>query len=140
MTYVKLPSTGTILEVSDPSIWPEAVVIQDGKEIMRHEAKRDLLAALKAGDTVYTVLRGVSRSGMSRHIDLYVIGEDRRPWRISGLVRRVLDMRTNKQGALKIKGCGMDMGFHVVNSLSMALFCPDKYTHDGAYALNHAWL
>ena len=139
MTYVKLQS-GTVLEVSDPSIWPEATVIKDGKEIMRLEARQTLLESIKPGDTVYTVLRSVSRSGMSRSIDCYVIGEDRQPWRITGLVRRVLDMLTNKDGALKVSGCGMDMGYHVVNNLSIALFCPDKYTHDGAYALKHSWL
>jgi hypothetical protein len=38
------------------------------KEIEQAEAKAALLKILKPGDTVNTILRHVSRSGMMRHI------------------------------------------------------------------------
>jgi hypothetical protein len=142
MKYIKLDS-GLVLEMSnDNNSWPESerLSVTEGRRLLREEALKSLTKALKAGDTVYSVLRNVSRSGMSRQIDFYVIGKDRKPWCISGLIRHVSGYACTESGALKVNGCGMDMGFHVVNNLSMTLFCPDKYTHDGAYALNHAWL
>lgn len=51
-----------------------------------------------------------------------------------------LGNRGKKGQGLVVNGCGMDMGFHLVNNLSMHLFCPEKYTHEGAYALKHEWI
>jgi hypothetical protein len=55
-----------------------------------------------------------------------------------------------KNNGVKVAGCGMDMGFHLIYSLSYALFpkgtdaphgtrngVPDS---DGGYALKHEWL
>lgn len=83
---------------------------------------------LKPGDTVYTIVRQVSASGMSRHIGLVLIGDEDGRGRRSiihpnVLAARVLGLRVNKNGdALVVGGCGMDMGFHVVSSLSAALY------------------
>lgn len=104
-------------------------------------ARTMLLQALKPGDTVYTVLRHVSTSGMQRRIDCYAIGNDRRPIFLSGYMDAIgIGKRHPKKDGLVINGCGMDMGFHLVNSLSIALFCPNEYTKEGANALNHKWL
>ena len=56
----------------------------------------------------------------------------------------------DKTGGLRVSGCGMDMGFHVVYNLGYALWpdgtpephgtrngAPDS---DGGYALKHRWL
>lgn len=104
-------------------------------------ARTMLLKMLKPGDTVYTVLRHVSKSGMQRRIDCYTIGEDRRLQYLSGYMEALgLGKRGKKDQGLVVNGCGMDMGFHLVNSLSITLFCPGKYTHEGAYALKHEWI
>ncbi len=122
---------------------------------------------IKPGDTVYTVLRHVSQSGMMRHIDCYVI-EDNEPRYISTLVAEAIQEPTTHNGAVKIAGCGMDMGFSIVYNLSAVLFprgfecigtgedhrdrCPSNdhsngdrdYTphhhSSGGYALRHRWI
>jgi hypothetical protein len=71
------------------------------------------------GTTVHCVLRHVSRSGMMRHISLF---KGTQP--ISWDAARVLGYSLNDgraHWAVKVGGCGMDMGFHLVNSLSYAL-------------------
>ena len=132
------------------------------------EARAALLEMLKPGDTVYTILRHVSQSGMQREISMYVMQpDDREPsgtrlqW-IDGYARKVLGMRLGKREGLVVGGCGMDMGFHLVYNLSYALFgkgwtcvgerCPSNdhsngdrnrkpHPHsDGCYALSHRWL
>lgn len=75
------------------------------------------------GTTVYTVLRHVSRSGMMREISLYVIrkGELRSiTWDAARALKNPIN-RGHSFWALRVSGAGMDMGFHVVNSLSYAL-------------------
>jgi hypothetical protein len=91
----------------------------------RDEAIIALRELLAPGDTVYTVVTHVARSGMSRHIRCYcVIMQNGKPvvhW-ISNLVARALGYSQDyRSGALKVSGCGMDMCFHVVHSLSYAL-------------------
>lgn len=93
-----------------------------------------LRGILKPGDTVHTVLRHVSSSGMSRRIDLYKVEHDGPRYGtdlrfLTGYAAAVLgyrwDDRNGKHG-LVVGGCGMDMGFHVVYSLARVLF-PDGY-------------
>lgn len=91
----------------------------------REEAIADLRTMLPPGSTVYTIVTHVAKSGMSRHIKLYCIQhDDGKPyirW-ISGYVAKALDYPCDyRSGALKVNGCGMDMCFHVVHSLSYAL-------------------
>lgn len=78
---------------------------------------------IKPGDTVYCVLRHVSRSGMSRDISPLVIqnGEHRY---LAYHVARVLGLRdvAGAHDAVRINGCGMDMGFELVYQLGRRLF------------------
>lgn len=117
--------------------------MSEEKERAKQEAMDMLRKVLKRGDTVYTVLRHVSKSGMQRRIDCYCIGEDRRPFFLSGYIGKVLGLRHNyKKGGLVVNGCGMDMGYHIVHSLSSAMFRGSKgeYSNEGAYALKHEWI
>lgn len=120
-------------------------------------AREQLLAMLQPGDTVQTILRHVSRSGMTRAISPVFNGKD-----ISYLVGPVVGYRLDRRhDGLKVEGCGMDMGFHLVYGLSRRLFqgwtcigdrCPSNdhsngdrdYTphphSDGGYALYQRWL
>jgi len=97
----------------------------------RIEAMARLQELCPAGTTVYCVVRSVSRSGMSRNIDCYVIQDNELIW-ITGYMSCVLSytIRRNSQG-LHVGGCGMDMCFAVVYELSRTL-----YSHDG-YKLKH---
>jgi hypothetical protein len=116
----------------------------------KNQARADLMKyfndppgdAREAGKyfTVYTILKHVSKSGMMRVIDVYIIRNNeplRLSWSVAELIGATYD---RKHEGVKVGGCGMDMGFHIVNNLSMALFCPGKYEHDAAYKLNHRWI
>jgi len=110
-------------------------------------AKKQLLEYfVKEGDTVYTVLRSVAPSGMSRTMSLKVAKEGR-ILDLTYYASVVLDytlVEVNGSRALRVGGCGMDMGFHVVYSLSRVLF-RDKYEGqpdavDAGYSLSQAWI
>jgi len=126
-----------------------------GKEEKEAEAIVHLRSILKPGDTVYTVLRHVSRSGMTRGIDCYAMSvepgfgssDDLRavPVWITSYVGHAIGSPQpldywRKSMGLKIGGCGMDMGFHVVYTLSRVLFHELDDKKDGGYALKHQWL
>ena len=96
------------------------------------------------GSTVYCVLRGVSRSGMQRRIDLYAIvdkGQNSHVPRLQYLSvwAAVLLGMPRQNNGLRVNGCGMDMGFHVVESLAAALYGRDPKTGIGA-GLRSEWI
>jgi hypothetical protein len=82
---------------------------------------------------MYTVLRRVSASGMLRVIDLIAI-KDGVPFHYSYRASIALGWKLDKNRAgIRVGGCGMDMGFHLVYSLSYVL-------HGDGYALDQRWL
>lgn len=196
------------------------------KEAVRANARTELLKLLKPGQTVYTVLRHVSSSGMFRVIDVVIAydrvdritldadkagkalkvgaeaygttgdnayrtgtvacivigqsvtirygaaahaeaGEETFPLkdaRVYAKSKRIPAVRSigylaaqamgdswdrDRQG-IKVGGCGMDMGFHVVYSLGSVLWpkgTPKPHStrngepdRAGGYALKHSWL
>jgi hypothetical protein len=90
----------------------------------RDEAIARLHEWLKPGDTVYTIVRHVSRSGMSRDISVLIQtpeGMIHPNWAVA----RATGMRLVTAGghdAIRIGGCGMDMGFALVYELSHRLW------------------
>lgn len=130
-------------------------------------ATTNLTAWLKPGSTIYTSVKQVARSGMSRHISLYIV-RNGEIYDITYYVGVLLgSKRSPDTGGLVVGGCGMDMGFHTVYSLSRRLFpngfkcvgsdCRSndhfndfecrrdtfkgkKHKGDGGYALNQRWL
>lgn len=127
------------------------------KEQEREESRQTLLSWLKPGDKVYTVLRHVSRSGMSRRIDLYAFvmddkGEPCKVW-LSWHAARVMGYRLGGRSGddgIVTGGCGMDMGFHLVYTLGRYLWpdgTPEPHGRrngepdsDGGYALRQEWI
>lgn len=134
------------------------------------QAHQDLLKILGNNNKVYTILKHVSSSGMSRHIDVVVI-QDSKPkninWYIEklGLYKRAKSFDTKNANSLRVSGCGMNMGFDVVYNLSTTLYpngykCQGEICHsndhfndhtcekikskhhhrDGGYALKQEWL
>ena len=105
-------------------------------------ALESLRSILKIGDTVYTKLNHVSKSGMSRSIDVYKI-ENNEPIFLTQWASRVLgDSIDQKNGGIRVTGCGMDMGFDLVYRLGWKLFKDSKELtkKDAGYALNQRWL
>lgn len=155
--YIELDSglpSARVLETTVPHMWPNAkrLSAKAGKARLKAEAIKYLQGMLKPGDTVYCILRNVSRSGMSRQIDFLVAESDAgcKPHSISGLIADALEYPQADGGALKVSGCGMDMGFNVVYNLGATLWpngTPNPHGRrngepdsDGGYALKHSWL
>lgn len=141
MAYVYKEDCGTI-HTNHPEHFEGWTLLseKEGKARYIAECETELRELFKDNPRIYTVLRHVSASGMSRSIDMLVI-QDGKPRNITGTVNRVMGWKfDNKHGGTKVSGCGMDMGFHLVNSLSMRLYCPNKYDHDSAYYLKQEWI
>jgi len=94
---------------------------------------------------------------MSRCIDLYVYRNNQPVW-LSGYAATVLGKILNRKwSAIRIGGCGMDMGFGLVMRLSYALhgnkskgdgieadnrgvpFRPRRGHYRAGYSLRHEW-
>jgi hypothetical protein len=114
---------------------------------MNKQLDRDKLAQDKAelkdmlGDkpNVYTILRSVSASGMTRHISLKIVHKGELI-DITYLASRVLgDKVSDKLGfnTIRVNGCGMDMGFHLTYNLSSVLY--DGQDRAG-YVINQRWI
>lgn len=99
------------------------------KTIELQNAKDKLISLLSDTDTIYTVLRSVSKSGLSRSISFYII-DNKEIININYYIKTLLDYKFNKtRDGLIVKGCGMDMGFHVVHTLLRELGIDKKIGH-----------
>jgi len=103
----------------------------------KEEAIKRLKEEIKKGDTLWTQLNHISQSGMMRHISVRQI-KNNYPLDWSRLVATALDWKEAKNrfggyNGIKVGGCGMDIGFHLIYTLSRELF------NDG-YAIKHNWL
>ena len=112
------------------------------KQAERDDARERLLSYyIKEGQTVYTSVKSVSSSGMSRTMSLYVVDGDRIQ-NITYYVAQVLDwplVEKNGSSVLRVGGCGMDMGFHTVYTLARVLFS-GSVEGDAGYILKQSWL
>ena len=118
------------------------------KKLDYEYAKERLLTYyINEGDTIYTVLRSVAPSGMSRTMSLKVATDKGVIQDLTYYASIVLDyplVEVNGSRAIRVGGAGMDLGFHVVYSLARVLF-RDKYEGqpeavDAGYSLSQAWL
>jgi hypothetical protein len=134
----------------------------NAKEKEKMESMEILKQYIKPGDTIYTTLYHVSRSGMFRTIGLCVM-KDNEPINLTWHAGKVAGYTiSNKHAGVAVSGCGMDMGFSLVYNLSAALYpdgfecigekCPSNdhsngdrnrephHHSSGGYALRHRWL
>lgn len=137
------------------------------QEQERQEAIDRLREEIKPGETLHTILRHVSSSGMSRSISIIQIkrgGTYDWTYLIAKAIGEKIDQ---KHDGIKIQGAGMDMGFELVYRLSSALYgikrgypclgdrCPSnvhvndrnaprgkgkRIRHHDGYAISHRWL
>lgn len=102
----------------------------------RQEAREHLLRILGHDRTkdhpavVYTVVKHVARSGVSRTIDLLVVDPATQEiMSLSWMAARVLTWPLDHdRGGIRVSGAGMDMASEAVYSLALALY-------DDGYAL-----
>lgn len=117
----------------------------------KDEAIKNLKKLLKPYNKVYTILRHVSSTGMSRRISLVVVKKNE-PLLLDYWVEEALEIKHGAWDGIKVGGTGMDMGFHLVYQLSSVLFpkgfresnpyspTGQEWRDDGGYALGHSWL
>lgn len=134
------------------------------KEKQQAEAITRLREWIKPGDTIHTILRHVSKSGMFRIIELVKIDSDGSVKAIGWNAADAMgDKYDRERDGIRVSGCGMDMGFHLVYNLARTLFpdfrcigkdcpsndhsnertrnyCKGRKHSDGGYALKHRWL
>jgi thiamine pyrophosphate-dependent acetolactate synthase large subunit-like protein len=87
----------------------------------KQNAVEKLRELLKDGDIVYTHVEHVSSSGMYRHIKPIIIRNNEPltlPWAVAHALGYPYKEKTHSVG---IGGCGMDMGFHLVDVLGRTL-------------------
>lgn len=122
---------------------------KQSKAVEKAESLAKLRAWLKPGDTVHTILRHVSKSGMTRDIGIIILlkNGDGTTSTIhpNHAVATLLGLPL-KRDSVRISGCGMDMGFEIVYNLGRVLFPDGSATNsehakrDSGYALRHEWL
>jgi hypothetical protein len=151
----RCPSCGAVPGVDriNPGTHPETVHPGKGKPCPLPTAPRDrypgeslarylafvegwygLRRHLRPGDTVSLVLRHRSTSGMLRRISPILADRDGYTLNLDRYAAMLYDAPPADAGeGVKVGGCGMDMGFHLVYELSHALY-------GNGYALRHRWL
>jgi hypothetical protein len=103
-------------------------------------AKEHLLTHyLTEGAKVYTILRHVSASGMSRNISLVIAQGDEIIDITYYAAHAMGDKVSESKGhrVIRVNGCGMDMGFHLVYNLSSVLFNGQERA---GYVLKQGWI
>lgn len=97
------------------------------------ETSDRLREQLKDVKEVYVIFRRVSASGMTRWLELAICTDS--GIRMIGYTTSIVLgwSYSSKYEGIKVEGAGMDMGFHLVSSLSRRLFGDD-------YRLSHRWL
>ena len=101
--------------------------------------ERLLTHYVKAGTKVYTIMRHVSSSGMTRNISLVIANGDEvidiTYYAAHALGDKLIESKGHR--AIRVNGCGMDMGFHLVYNLSSVLFTGQERA---GYVLKQGWL
>jgi hypothetical protein len=107
-------------------------------------SERLLKGYFKETRTVYTILRSVSSSGMTRHISLVVAGVNDEGkadlYDITFLAAQAMGEKLHERNGhrtIKVNGAGMDMGFHLVYNLSSVLYHGEERA---GYKIKQAWI
>lgn len=101
--------------------------------VERSQKRRD------GSPVIYTFLRHVSKSGMSRDITLKIVDGDGTLRDITYTAALAIGEKPRDnygRRVIRVHGCGMDMGFHLVYSVSHALY--DGQERAG-YVISHEW-
>lgn len=113
---------------------------RDAKKAVRQEAIDRLRQWIKPGDTLYTQLKSVSRSGMSRVIQVVKLTHNDTTGEIQPIylgydIAQAMDWKYDREReGVKVGGCGMDMGFHLIHSLGYALYGKEASEAEGENA------
>lgn len=117
MSYYEIDSRVYLLHT--PILGSTKLSNAEGKRKYRAQAIKDLQTILKPGQEVYTIVRKVAPSGMSRVISLYIVeyGSVKCIDYTAGLALGWPDANPG----IRVTGCGMCMLFHTVDTLGRTL-------------------
>lgn len=116
-----------------------------------------LCALCQPGTTIYTVLRGITRSGLTRYLDFFVIEPASADvCLITPYIATVLKLKQTDDGYIAFRGWGTDCARQIVHLLSFELhglvgkgagFDPasscdvtDSENYRAGYSLKQEWL
>jgi len=116
----------------------------DAYEQLRDMLERSTPRDREGRPTMYVTCLHVARSGMSRAIvaRLVVDGEIRD---VSEYVSDLIGDPIHPVGGVRVTGCGMDMGFHLVSTVAHYLYREDRPgwavdpTKSAHYLIAHRW-
>ena len=110
------------------------------KKLSKEEEKelvKLLRSYFKKDSTAFCSIKKVSSSGMFRHIQILATKKNR-IYNLSYSVAKLCGFSWKENTcSVGVSGCGMDMGFHVVSTLSYYLY---KDKPRGEYFINHQWV
>lgn len=107
------------------------------KRTDKDESLEFLQKVLKPDMTVHVIIRHVSKSGMQRVMDVFYI-KNNNLYCITHHVANVLEKNISKKyHGVVINGCGMDMAWHLVYTLSAVIFRGTKHEKQGENLLRH---
>ena len=150
--FMRSSETGEVFSTALPEYHADCENLgsgEKGKQARNEYCRAELRRMLKPKDVVYTVLRHRSASGMYREIGLFIV-QDGELRNIDSLSADAMGYKRGKTGGLKVGGCGMDMGYHLVHTLGHYLWpngTPEPHgmrngepDSAGGYALRHEWI
>lgn len=136
--YYKSRVFGNIITAESPHTRPtgpgwERLPAEEGRQEHWSQTAHEVFLALAGAahngkTTVYSIVRHVSSSGLSRRIDFlifdHVPGTGRsevRPWWLTGSFATLLGWKTHRDRGLIVQGAGMDMAEHTVDCIFRTL-------------------
>lgn len=134
--YLQDTESGWVMRTTVPEFWPEKTRLErkHGESLFLAQERKRLTQDLwdagsttdgKRSVTVYAVIRSVSKSGMSRAVDLYLT-QEYGIQRITALVANCAQLNLSKNQELVLKGCGTDLVWDLVNDLWQVMRLAEK--------------
>lgn len=79
--------------------------------------EKEIIEKIRGGQ-VLCVIKSISKSGMTRKMKFFTIDSKGELHRITHLISKTTSFKLDKNDCLIVKGCGMDMGFHVLSNFN----------------------
>jgi hypothetical protein len=133
--FVKSLATGQVYSTDNLTMWGsdfEPMSAKDGKALYLEQVKASLRETLKGATCggkiiIYGIVINVSASGMSRSVKLLCTGDNARVFNITRMASDIMGWRLDKRGNMIVRGCGMNMVDHAIDSLGYIL---DGHDHN----------
>lgn len=97
------------------------------KEQNLNEFENKMLENLR-NQKIYCNIKSVSKSGMTRRMVFYVQFQNELYY-LNDIIAKLTSFKKDKNGYLIVKGCGMDMVFHVLYSFNIGIVNYKKLEH-----------